>query len=132
MHHQHMQIIQLAQGRFIGVRDHLLDEQESAIWCHRTVAAFEDRNAMLIVPIMQDEGEQVDIPTTWHRLKKVSRDHLAALGEASGSEMRFRALAHLGRLKQDAPCVRIHLRMEARSEPCPPPTSTIVLAQEKS
>src|ERR1700730_7682143 len=71
-HHQHVEIEKLTERVCIGVGHNPFHQQESSIPSHRSAAIFQDPDAVVIIPIINDTTENIGIGSLRNRIEKIS------------------------------------------------------------
>src|SRR6185436_1884350 len=69
--------------RLYTFRHDALDQQDLAGPLHGFAAVAQDRDTLLVIPIMDDVFQNVGVGRLRHRVKKITRNDFASLGNAS-------------------------------------------------
>ncbi len=78
---EHHKIEELSVKRLVPRWDHALDEENFAFASHCTVTVSQDRDALLLIPVVDDMPQDVDVGSFGHRLKEASFDNPATILE---------------------------------------------------
>ena len=90
----------LASAFSFGRAEVALDDEQRAVVGDRRTAAGQDRQRVVVLPVVQDGLEQVGVGALGHRLEEAAGDDLAALAED-------RALDHVDLVEEHAAHLRV-------------------------
>ena len=74
--------MKLVKERLIPWRYDGFDDAQLATGRHRAVTVLENRNAALIIPIVEHPFQDAGISSLWHTLKKVPWQEITARGQS--------------------------------------------------
>ena len=77
---EHVHVHQRSKAGIAELAENQLNHREPATGEHRFPASAEDLHAVLVVPVVQDELQEVEV-SRWNRLEEVTTDHVGAFGE---------------------------------------------------
>ena len=80
----------------------MLDYEDGAVLVHRLGAAAEDRGGPLVVPVVDDELEEVGVACLRGRRRRSFPHGLRALGDPGGAEVRRRRGDDVREVEDDA------------------------------
>src|SRR6516225_9887297 len=87
---------------------------------------------MHVVPVVEDERQDVDVTAPRNRREEVPRDDVAAGGKPGLREARARPRRRLRSFEDHAAQMPVRLQYLRQEHPLAPPMSTTVLTLEKS
>src|SRR4030095_16941378 len=108
--HEHLEIGVKHELRLPRVRGDLaLHENETRRARHRSAAGGEDRDRLVVLPVVDDVAQDVDVAAWRYPAEEAAADEVAAVGDSRLLEQRPGALDDLRQLEQDAAQVWILL-----------------------
>ncbi len=93
--------------RLEPLRQHLLQDEQSRLSRHGGAAVRQDLAASLVIPIVDDVGQEIEVPAARNRSEEVAHLDRAPGAEAGGFDPRPSADGGRLTLEQDAPPPRM-------------------------
>src|SRR5262249_4847716 len=82
---KHLNIEQLAPAWIVAGRDHVVGDQDPALFIHGSATISENVDALLVIPIVKNVLHDIGIASSWNLLKEISGFQGAALTNSSCS-----------------------------------------------
>jgi len=84
----------------VGRNEHL-DHQKPRRIRHRFATSLEDPRRSAVVPVVQDEGEEIEVAARRNRPEEIARDHPTSAPEAVGGQTSLRRRGDDGQVEHD-------------------------------
>ena len=97
-HHDHVDHFPEMRCTIIG--DDVFEDQQGPVARDRESDRLEDANRIVVVPVVQDERQQVGIAARWDRFEEVAGDCLDPVRNTHRVEERSRGLDHASQVEQ--------------------------------
>src|SRR5580698_4585673 len=102
--------------RSVAVRKYGLHDQQAAIGSHRATTLLQDRDGLIVFPIVQHMSQQVSIVTGWNVFEEISAEEAATRTDPGSDQILPGRPLDLRKVEQN----RLHLRVSFQdgSEQC--------------